>query len=84
MQKEPDPEQLAKCMDGIGAEIEDAPSRPKRVDNRVASRQYSVRYIIPTVSGNKEKNMRVAGNSAEDAVKACKAAHPDADIESVD
>ena len=86
MRKDPSPESLASCMDGIGAEIKDATERPPKVSPSVASRHYTVRYIIPTVSSlsGKEGVMRVSSDSAADAVKAVTTAHPDADITSVD
>lgn len=90
MRKNPNLESLASCMDGIGAEIADATERPKKVSKSVASRQYTVRYIIPTVSSPcaslkpTERDMRVSSDSAADAVRAVKAAHPDADITGVD
>ena len=85
----PDPKKLVECLDGIGAEIADATEHPKTVDKRIALRQYTVRYIIPTVSSSAygksaDCNMRVAGNSAEDAVKAVLAAYPSACITSVE
>ena len=73
-------------MDGIGAEIPDA--KVTEVPKEVASRKYKVRYYIPTVSvsaGKRdEKVMSVETDSAEDAVRATKAAAPDASIISVE
>lgn len=84
----PDIDKLGSCMDGIGAEIPDA--KVTEVPKEVASRKYKVRYYIPTVSStfasekSDEKVMSVETDSAEDAVRATKAAAPDASIISVE
>ena len=85
MKKEPTIDELTECMDGVGAEIADGHDcSPRSVSNATQSRKYTVRYIIPTVSGGGARNMSVAGDNATDAVNACKAAHPNADILGVD
>lgn len=91
MRKEPRPEDLEVCLDGVGADMGDMPVIPPSVPKDIASRKYTVRYIIPTVSSNDAKdtkgsprNMSVSAKSAEDAVRTVLAAHPNADISSVD
>ena len=91
MKKNPNPEDLEVCMDGIGADMGDIPTIPPSIPQDIASRKYTVRYIIPTVSSNdardtkgSPRNMSVSAKSAEDAVKTVLAAHPNADISSVD
>ena len=71
---------------GIGAEIGDAhPPEPSNVPKDIATRKYTVRYFIPTVSaGTKEGEMQIRGTTAEDAVRAVIAAHPDANITGVE
>ena len=91
MRKEPNPNDLDVCMDGIGADMGDIHTVGASTPKDIASRKYTVRYIIPTVSSNdardtkgSPRNMSVSAKSAEDAVRTVLAAHPNADISSVD
>ena len=90
MRKEPNPEYLEVCLDGIGASI-GGTYTPPPVPKDISTRKFTVRYIIPTVSSNDAlgkkgslRNMIVTAMTAEDAVRAVVAAHPDADISSVE
>ena len=90
MRKEPNPADLDVCMDGVGADMDDIPTIHPSIHQDIASRKYTVRYIIPTVSSDARdtkgspRNMSVSAKSAEDAVKAVLAAHPNADISIVE
>lgn len=91
MQNGLSPDHLDLCFDGVGADICDKTVIPPSIPKNMASRKYTVRYIIPTVSSNDAldtnrplRNMSVSANSAEDAVRTVLAAHPDADISCVE
>ena len=88
--KNPTPKDLEVCMDGIGAAITDASVHHYPTNKGIVTRKFTVRYIIPTVSSNDAESqgvshsMGVAAASAEDAVRTVLAAHPTADISSVE
>ena len=91
MRKEPNPDDLDVCMDGVGADMGDIPTIPPSIPQDIASRKYTVRYFIPTVVSSdardtkgSPRNMSVSAKSAGEAVRAVLAAHPNADIYSVD
>lgn len=90
MRKEPSPFDFDVCMDGIGADMGNIPTIPPSIPKDIASRKYTVRYFIPIVSSDGRdtkgalRNMSVYAMSAEDAVRTILAAHPNADISSVD
>lgn len=96
MQTAPSPESLAECCDGIGSEIPDStpptftPSTSEGI--KTYRHVFLVTFSVFSERGGDaetmgipiKRQMRIAGNSAEDAVRAVKAAYPTARIHSVD
>ena len=90
------PEALAECCDGIGAEIPDStsPTFTPAVNDGIKTYRdvFLVTFSVFSERGGDaetmgvpiKRQMRIAGNSAEDAVRAVKAAYPTARIHSVD
>ena len=78
---------LNECMDGVGDKTGKSTfSQANATSASGVSRKYIVRFIIPTVNSDLEgaRAMSVAGDSAEEAVRAVKAAYPNAKITQVD